>query len=121
MLCAIFPDNPCELIASSQPNVMNQISWPSFINHLNSKIRQKAPQSSLKASILGLGSLGLMLMMSSPSLALEIRVAIQQNIGSLTVGSSEEAQLKNGSGQVLANVNGKKSISSPGRFWGRQH
>lgn len=91
---------------------MNRMSWPSFINQRFSNTSKTTFQSTLKASILGLGSLGLSLLISSPSFALEIRVAIKQNIGSLTVGSSEAAQLKDGSGRVLGSLTGQKAFQA---------
>ena len=50
--------------------------------------------------------------MVAPSLALEIRVAIKQNVGNLTVGSSTNAQLKNGKGQVLGSIEGMKALEA---------
>ena len=59
-----------------------------------------------------MGAVSLWLTISAPSLALEIRVAIKQNIGSLTVGSSTPAQVKNGSGQVIGNIEGMKAFEA---------
>lgn len=57
---------------------------------------------SLLASV---GSLGTLLLAALPAAAaLELRVAIEQDVGTVTVGSSTNAVLRDASGQVLAEI-----------------
>ena len=91
---------------------MNRFSWQSLISQFFARSHQKNRQSKLRLSVLGLGSLGLLLLTTAPCAALEIRVAIKQNVGSLIVGSSEDAELKDGSGNVLGNLTGRKAFEA---------
>jgi stage II sporulation protein D len=91
---------------------MNRLSWSTRINQTIQRKLRANYSSKLKYAIGGLGSLGLLLLISPSCLALEIRVAIKENVGLLTVGSSEEAELKDGSGNLLGILTAKKSFQA---------
>ncbi|MCM1984125.1 SpoIID/LytB domain-containing protein [Lyngbya confervoides] len=59
-----------------------------------------------------LGSMALLFLGGSPSLAREVRVAIQQNAQSLTVGSSTPAKVLDGTGQVLGTIKGLEALQA---------